>query len=393
MMLNKIIEKIAKEEYHNAIEIRRYLHKYPELSENEYNTQKYIINFLEKFNIKYRKVANTGIYAIIENGNGKVIATRADMDALPINEETNLDFSSIYPNIMHACGHDIHMTVQMMVAKILATNKELWSGTVKFFFQPAEETIGGAVRMLNDGVNKDIKADAFFSFHAAPELYAGQIGIKYGKLHATSARFILKIKGKSSHAALAYKGIDAILIGSKVIDYIQTIVSRKIDARDCAVITVGTFNAGYAENIVSDFATLTGVMRTLTQETKQYIIEIFNNELKELVKSYGGTLEIEIIDSYAPVINDDNMTKILENNSRNILGDNNTIIMQESRMDAEDVGYFINEIPGTFFRLGTSYINDDNKVDLHNSKLLIDEESLKTGIIIQLKNILEFLHN
>lgn len=393
MMLNKIIEKIAKEEYHNAIEIRRYLHKYPELSENEYNTQKYIINFLEKFNIKYRKVANTGIYAIIENGNGKVIATRADMDALPINEETNLDFSSIYPNIMHACGHDIHMTVQMMVAKILATNKELWSGTVKFFFQPAEETIGGAVRMLNDGVNKDIKADAFFSFHAAPELYAGQIGIKYGKLHATSARFILKIKGKSSHAALAYKGIDAILIGSKVIDYIQTIVSRKIDARDCAVITVGTFNAGYAENIVSDFATLTGVMRTLTQETKQYIIEIFNNELKELVKSYGGTLEIEIIDSYAPVINDDNMTKILENNSRNILGDNNTIIMQESRMDAEDVGYFINEIPGTFFRLGTSYINDDNKVDLHNSKLLIDEESLKTGMIIQLKNILEFLHN
>lgn len=393
MMLNKIIEKIAKEEYHNAIEIRRYLHKYPELSENEYNTQKYIINFLEKFNIKYRKVANTGIYAIIENGNGKVIATRADMDALPINEETNLDFSSIYPNIMHACGHDIHMTVQMMVAKILATNKELWSGTVKFFFQPAEETIGGAVRMLNDGVNKDIKADAFFSFHAAPELYAGQIGIKYGKLHATSARFILKIKGKSSHAALAYKGIDAILIGTKVIDYIQTIVSRRIDARDCAVITVGTFNAGYAENIVSDFATLTGVMRTLTQETKQYIVEIFNNELKELVKSYGGTLEIEIIDSYAPVINDDNMTKILENNSRNILGDNNTIIMQESRMDAEDVGYFINEIPGTFFRLGTSYINDDNKVDLHNSKLLIDEESLKTGMIIQLKNILEFLHN
>lgn len=389
-MNNKIIVDIVESNYNEILSIRKHLHSYPELSEQEYETSKYIENLLNKWGVKYKKVADTGIFAYIKNGNGKKLAFRADMDALPINEQTDVDFKSKHENIMHACGHDIHMAVQLGVVKCLVENMNLWSGEVRFFFQPAEETVGGAKRMLLEGVNDD-KADAIFGLHCAPEIKAGNIGIKYGKLHATSAVFNLEIVGKSAHAALAYKGIDSIVIATMVVDYLQTIVSRKIDARDCAVITVGTFNGGVAENVVAEKTTLTGTIRTLTKETKKYIVDIVNHELKDFVKSHGAKLNVSIRDSYAPVINDNDMTKFLETNSCDILGNEKVLNIEETRMDVEDMGFFLEEIKGSFFRLGTTDPNSDTYEELHSSKFLAHELSIKTGILVQLKNALEFL--
>lgn len=389
MNSNKAIIDIVESNYDNVVSIRKHLHKYPELSEKEYETSKYISNLLDKWKVEYKHVADTGIFAFIKNGEGKKLAFRADMDALPIDEKTDADFKSVNKNVMHACGHDIHMSVQMGLIKCLVENKHLWKGEARFFFQPAEETVGGAKRMLDEGVNND-KADAIFGFHCAPEIEVGSIGIKHGKLHATSAVFKMKITGKSSHAALAYQGVDSIVIGSKVVDYLQTIVSRKIDARDCAVITVGTFNGGFAENVVAENVEITGTIRTLTKETKKYIVSVLNNDLIKFVESYGAKIEINIRDSYAPVINDNEMTDFLCKNSKDILGKDKVKEIEETRMDVEDMGFFLEKIPGSFYRLGVGNLKKEYH-ELHSNKFIADELSLKIGMIVQLKNALEFL--
>ncbi|WP_067141179.1 M20 metallopeptidase family protein [Oceanivirga salmonicida] len=380
-----LIDKIEK----NIIEIRKNLHKYPELSDKEFKTKNMIIKFLEENGVEYKEVLETGIHAYIKNGTGKKMAFRADMDALPIIENNELEYKSKNVGVMHACGHDIHMSVQLGLILALLNSKDKWGGTANFYFQPAEETVGGAKRMLEAGVNKD-KNDRILAFHSAPELKVGKIGIKYGKMHATSAVFKLNVIGRPAHAALAYQGIDSIVIASKVVDYLQTIVSRKIDGRNAAVITVGTFNAGTAENIVADNAELTGTIRTLDQETKKYIVNILNNELKDYVKSYGAKLEVEIRDSYAPVINDKEFTKYFEENTKDILGENSIEYIEQTRMDVEDFGFFLEEITGTFYRLGVSPIDKENTT-LHTDTFIADSNAVRVGMIASYKTALEFL--
>ncbi|CAM3408170.1 M20 metallopeptidase family protein [Pseudostreptobacillus hongkongensis] len=390
-MENQFITEEVEKIYDEVVNYRRYLHENPELSEKEYNTSKYIENYLNDLGVSYKKVADTGIYAYIKNGEGKNLAFRADMDALPIIEESGVDFSSKNTGVMHACGHDVHTSVQMGLVKLLVNNKDKWKGNVKFFFQPAEETVGGAKRMLEDGVNDDFKADALFGFHVAPEIECGKIGIKYGKLHASSATFTLTIKGKSSHAALAYLGIDAIVIGAKVVEYLQTIISRRVDARECALITVGTFNAGSAVNIVADKAILSGTIRTLDKNLRSYIINEIKEKLPLFVESLGASIDVDIKESYIPVINNDDKTKFLENNILDLFGKEGLEVITHSRMDAEDVGYFLEEIPGSYYRLGIKNEEINAIYDLHHPKFKVDERAIKYGLMMQFKNALEFL--
>lgn len=389
--MNEYIKQKVDEIFTEIVNIRRNIHKNPELSEKEYETSKFIQSYLIKHNVEFKIVANTGVYAYIHNGKGKNVAFRADIDALPIFEESGVEFSSLNSGVMHACGHDIHTSVQLGLVKLLSENKDKWKGSVKFFFQPAEETIGGSKRMLEDGVNSDFKAEALFGFHVAPEIEVGKIGIRYGKLHATSSVFDIKIKGVSSHAAMPHLGIDTIVIASKVVEYLQTIVSRKIDPRECAVITVGTFNAGTAVNIVSDFAHLTGTIRTLTMETKEYIVNILKRDLPKFVESLGASIEIDVKESYHPVINDFEKTKFLEDNIVDILGRERLEIIEQPRMDVEDVSYFLEEIPGSYYRLGIRDESIGAIYDLHHPKFKVNEEAIKYGLILQFKNALEYL--
>jgi len=394
--INSFIKKNVEEIYDEMVKIRRKIHMNPELGDEEFETSATIKEFLKNNGIEYEEIINTGIVATIYNGEGKTVATRADIDALPIFEENEVEYKSKINGKMHACGHDAHMTIQMGVAKILANNKDKWKGTVRFFFQPAEETNGGAERMIKAGVlkfknDKNKKIDAFFALHMAPEIELGKIGVKYGKAHATSAMITLNINGVSAHAALPHKGVDAILIGAKVLEFFQSIISRRIDPREEAVITVGSFKGGKAENVICDKVEMLGTIRTMSKETRTFIIETIKRDLPKFVESLGGNVDINIREGYAPVINNDEITQKVEENIVDLYGKESLELIKEARMDVEDVSYFLNEIKGCFFRLGTRNEEKGLIYDLHHPKFNIDEESLKIGIGLQLKNILEFL--
>ncbi len=394
--INDFIKQNTEKIYDEIVKIRRKIHMNPELGDEEFETGKTIKDFLKENGIEYEEVINTGVVATIYNGEGKTVATRADIDALPIFEENDVEYKSKIDGKMHACGHDGHTSVQLGVAKILADNKDKWKGTVRFFFQPAEETNGGADRMIKAGALKfkgdeNRKIDAFFALHMAPEIETGKIGIKYGKAHATSAMFRLTINGVSAHAAQPQKGVDAILIGAKVLEFLQSIVSRRIDPREEAVITVGSFKGGEAENVVCDKVDMLGTIRTMSKEIRTFIIETIKRDLPKFVESLGGKADIRIREGYAPVINNEEITKKVEQNIVDLYGKDSLEIIKEARMDVEDVSYFLNEINGCFFRLGTRNEEKGLIYDLHHPKFNIDEESLKIGIGLQLKNILEFL--
>lgn len=394
--INDFIKENTEKIYDEIVKIRRKIHMNPELGDEEFETGKTIKDFLKENGIEYEEIINTGVVATIYNGDGKTVATRADIDALPIFEENDVEYKSKVNGKMHACGHDGHTSVQLGVAKILADNKDKWKGTVRFFFQPAEETNGGADRMIKAGALKfkgdeNRKIDAFFALHMAPEIETGKIGIKYGKAHATSAMFQLTINGVSAHAAQPQKGVDAILVGAKVLEFLQSIVSRRIDPREEAVITVGSFKGGEAENVVCDKVDMLGTIRTMSKEIRTFIIETIKRNLPKFVESLGGKVDIRIREGYAPVINNEKITKKVEQNIVDLYGKESLEIIKEARMDVEDVSYFLNEINGCFFRLGTRNEEKGLIYDLHHPKFNIDEESLKIGIGLQLKNILEFL--
>ena len=415
--LNKFIKENVDKIYDEMVKIRRTIHMNPELGDEEFETSKLIKEFLAKNNIEFFEIINTGVVATIynddeKNGKNHTVATRADIDALPIFEENDVEYKSKNLGKMHACGHDTHTTIQLGVAKVLVENKDKWNGTVRFFFQPAEETDGGADRMIKDGAlkfekrsagNSDFedkeknskgsgrKIDAFFALHMAPEIPTGKIGEKVGKAHACSAQLKATIHGVSAHAALPHKGVDAILIGAKVLEFFQSIVSRRIDPREGAVITIGSFKGGETNNIVCDKVEMLGTIRTLSNETRLFIKETIERDLPIFVESLGGKAEVSIRLGYAPVINNEEMTDFVAGNIVDLFGKDTLETIKEARMDVEDVSYFLNEIPGCFFRLGTRNEAKDMVYDLHHPKFNVDEEAIKYGIGLQLKNILEYL--
>ena len=416
--LNKFIKENVDKIYDEMVKIRRTIHMNPELGDEEFETSKLIKEFLAKNNIEFFEIINTGVVATIYNDDEKnsknhTVATRADIDALPIFEENDVEYKSKNLGKMHACGHDTHTTIQLGVAKVLAENKDKWNGTVRFFFQPAEETDGGADRMIKGGAlkfekrsagNSDFedkeknskgsgrKIDAFFALHMAPEIPTGKIGVKVGKAHACSAQLKATIHGVSAHAALPHKGVDAILIGAKVLEFFQSIVSRRIDPREGAVITIGSFKGGETNNIVCDKVEMLGTIRTLSNETRLFIKETIERDLPIFVESLGGKAEVSIRLGYAPVINNEEMTDFVAKNIVDLFGKDALETIKEARMDVEDVSYFLNEIPGCFFRLGTRNEAKDMIYDLHHPKFNVDEEAIKYGIGLQLKNILEYLN-
>ena len=415
--LNKFIKENVDKIYDEMVKIRRTIHMNPELGDEEFETSKLIKEFLAKNNIEFFEIINTGVVATIyndeKNGKNHTVATRADIDALPIFEENDVEYKSKNLGKMHACGHDTHTTIQLGVAKVLAENKDKWNGTVRFFFQPAEETDGGADRMIKGGALKfekrsagnsafedkeknskgsSRKIDAFFALHMAPEILTGKIGVKVGKAHACSAQLKATIHGVSAHAALPHKGVDAILIGAKVLEFFQSIVSRRIDPREGAVITIGSFKGGETNNIVCDKVEMLGTIRTLSNETRLFIKETIERDLPIFVESLGGKAEVSIRLGYAPVINNEEMTDFVAGNIVDLFGKDALETIKEARMDVEDVSYFLNEIPGCFFRLGTRNEAKDMIYDLHHPKFNVDEEAIKYGIGLQLKNILEYLN-
>lgn len=411
-MLNmKLIMKIIEETEDWAIHIRRELHQWPELSDKEIYTRDRIEKEMLSLGIPTERILETGLVGTLnlgstpsEQSDDKVVALRADMDALPIQEECKFEFCSKRDNVMHACGHDVHMAVLLGTARVLSKIKSQINGTVKFIFQPAEETTGGAERMIKEGCLKvnsaDRKVDYILGLHVKPDLTAGTIGLKYGKMHASSDMFSITVKGKSAHGAYPHEGIDTIVIAAQIIANTQSIISRNINPINSAVITFGSIHGGSAKNIITDTVVMEGTIRTLNSNTREFL----KNRLAEVVEytaqANRATAEIHFEAGYPATVNNDKVVDKLKEATSQVLGystQNSGLKeglkiekIEDPTMGVEDFAYFLREIPGAFFYLGSGFEEKQNS-GLHSGKFYVNEDCIIVGILAEVLGCLKLL--
>jgi amidohydrolase len=374
-MINEI-KNIAKINLDKIIQIRRDLHKNPELSFKEYNTSKKIQEFLKTHKIPYTYgIVKTGIIAKIEgkNPNLKEIVLRADMDALPIEEENDIEYCSINKGVMHACGHDVHSASLLGSALILNKLKEKFSGTVKFIFQPGEEKLpGGAKLMLEEGVFESIP-NSCIAQHVFPDLPAGKVGFKSGIYMASADELHVKIIGKGGHAALPHKLNDPILMAAQIINSLQQIVSRNNKPNNPSVLSFGYINGNGATNVIPNYVELKGTFRTFDEKWRSEAHSKMKKISNAICESSGGKCEFDIKIGYPFLVNDIEVTKNARSAAVDYLGENNVVDL-DLRMTSEDFAYFSQKAPSCFYRLGTS--NKNNKWNLHTPSFNIDEKAL-----------------
>lgn len=379
------------------IDIRRELHMNPELGGSEYMTMDIICSYLDSWGIEYKKgVAETGVVAIIrgksrKEKNSLCIGIRADIDALPIKEEADVKFKSLNEGRMHACGHDAHTTVALGTAKVIKSMEDVLKGDVKFFFQPAEETTGGAERMIKAGCLKNPEVEYVLGLHVDPELEAGKIGLKYGKMMAASDELSIIVRGKSTHGAHPDDGIDPIVIVSNVVVALQSVVSRNISPLNSAVLTMGSIHGGTGGNIIPDEVKITGILRTLDSETRSFMKKRIAEIVESVPKALGGEGTLHIRESYGALINSDEVVSKVRETAEMVLGKDNVRILEFPNMGTEDFSYFSQNAKACFFNLGCGNKEKGAVYQLHSSRFMLDESCLETGVRIQVENILTLL--
>lgn len=382
--LRKYIAEFSEE----IVKHRRHIHKNAELSNEEFKTSQYIIENLTKMNIKYeRQETSTSIIAYIKGlKQGKKIAFRADMDALPINEETGLEFSSVNKNCMHACGHDAHSAILLGTAKVLKAYEKQIKGEIILIFQAAEEASpkGGAKRIMQSGVLKGV--DRIYGLHVWPEANVGEILVKEGFFMAASDYFCIDIQGQSSHAAQPHKGVDALLAASEWVVNIHTLMARKFSAFDNVVLSIGKMKSGSKHNILSDFSHLEGTCRTFKEENRLLVEELIKQSLKSIDLRHKTSSICRYNRGYPALINNKECV-IFAKDTMEKYGIN-VKFAQEASMCAEDYAVYLKDIQGAFLWLGTHY---EGCYPLHHSKFSIDENILSLGVLAFCALALEFL--
>ncbi|USG64503.1 M20 family metallopeptidase [Brevibacillus ruminantium] len=373
-------------------EVRRDFHQYPEFGMEEFRTRDQIIHYLEEMDIPYQVVAGTGVVGLIEGHRpGAVVALRGDIDALPIEEENDVPYRSKVPGKMHACGHDAHTTVLLGAAKLLQEQRAKISGVIKLFFQPAEETVGGAVPMIEAGVMENPRVDAVFGLHVAPELPAGQIAVKYGQVNAASDTLNILVKGENGHGAYPHKGRDAIVIAAHVITALQTIVSRNVDPREAAVVTLGVIQGGTQGNILAREVKLTGTIRTMNRHTRTLVKERVREVAELTARSLGGEAIVSLEEGYTALINDNRMVDLVKQCGEELLGKEHVSVLEAASMGVEDFAFFAEQAPAAFFQLGCRNDQTGCVYPLHHPRFNLDESCLAVGVAMQVYNALSFL--
>ena len=376
------------------VKTRREIHQQPELGYQEFNTAKLIIRQLDEMGISYQSgFARTGILANIKHGSGPTVLVRADMDALPIHEETGLDFQSKTPGIMHACGHDTHTAMLLGVANLL--KDESFSGAIRFLFQPAEENnyddpdgFSGAQRMIVEGALDGV--DAAIGLHQMPTMSSGTITITTGSVMAATDFFEITIAGKSAHAGMSHEaGIDAVVISAELILSLQTIVSRHIKATDTAVVSVSTIEGGSAANVLADKVRLTGNIRALNEATRQKILDLIQVRCDAFAAMYKTTINLKIFYSVPVTVNDAEVSRVATKSATKIFGGQN-VIDGVSIMGAEDFAYIAQKVPSCFALLGTR-VTQGEAYPLHSPKMLINEDALPLGTAYLAQTALDLL--
>lgn len=381
IIIRNIIKQLAAENFQEYVLIRRHLHSNPELSFREEQTSLFIQDKLRSYGIPFQSnVGGYGIVALIEGSKpGKLIALRADIDAIPVNEENDVPYRSKVPGVMHACGHDAHITCLLGAAKILSEIRAELQGSVRLIFQPAEESFpGGATLMIADGALENPVPAAILGQHTLPTLEAGKVGMKSGRYMASTDEVYLKIIGKGGHAATPDLLIDPISIAAQVITALQHLVSRKANPAIPTLLSFGRIIGEGRTNIIPNEVSLEGTLRTHDEEWRkqahQQIITIAQNT----ARAFGGECEVDIHHGYPAVINEKALTMRTFENAINFLGSENVIPL-EMRMTAEDFSYYAQIVPGCFYRLGVMNQGKCITSNLHSTTFDIDESSLETG--------------
>ncbi len=388
------ITEAAKSVQQEVIRWRQDLHRIPEIGFDLEHTSGYVQTRLAEMNIPYTSAAKTGVIGLIEGGSpGPTFALRADMDALPIKEETGLPFASENEN-MHACGHDAHTAMLLGTAKILNAISENLKGSVKLLFQPGEEGHGGAEKMIADGCLENPHVDAVVGLHVGqifPEVGTGQIGICEGPILAASTAFDVEIEGKSTHGALPHLGVDAITISAEIISSLQKIVSREIDPLGAAVLTVGKIRGGEAINIVTPRVVFKGDFRTLSEKDSSYIAGRLEEICTSLARAHRAEAKVKILGGYPPTVNDPVFVEKVTGAAEAIIGLDNIIKIQKPNMGTEDMSLYLEKVPGAFFVLGTGNPEKGITYPHHNSKFDVDEDVLWIGPALFAKIALNYL--
>lgn len=376
------IKSLSKKYAGEFIAIRRHLHAHPELSYKEFETSKYIQQKLTELHIPFEVKATTGVVALIKGKNAtkRVVALRADMDALPITEENNVEYKSTASGIMHACGHDVHTSCLLGAAKILSELKEEWEGTVKLIFQPGEEkNPGGASILIKEGVLENPAPETIYALHVHPTLEVGKLSFRGGMVMASADELYITVKGKGGHAAAPQNTTDTILIAAHLITSLQQIVSRNNNPFNPSVLSITSVQGGYTTNVIPSEVKLMGTFRAMDEEWRFKAHKLITKLATELVHSMGGEIDIKIDVGYPFVLNNEALSAAARKKGELYVGADN-VEETELRMGAEDFAYYSHKIPGCFFRLGVGNKLEGISSGVHTPTFNIDESAIEIGI-------------
>lgn len=380
-------EEQLKDIMPSVAETRRWLHQHPELSGKEVETQRLLIRELTGMGMEVHTFHDCyGVMGILRNGEGRCVAIRADMDALPVREPADMPFASQSEGVMHACGHDAHMALALGSAMWLSRNKNKWRGTIKWLFEPAEETFGGGRLMVEQGCLDAPKVDCVIGQHMNPRYEAGTFFAKPGYVSGSSDELRLKITGKTCHGAYPEAGVDAIVIAGQVVSALQTLVSRSISPFDPAVVTIGTIQGGTANNIVCGEVNMVGTMRTLSAETRTALKERVVSVAQGVARAMDGDAEVTINPGYGAVYNHDGYYARIEEIAAELVGRKKIVRREAPSLGVESFCYFLKDTPGVYYDLGSGV-----GTALHTSTFCVDEGCLLPGVALQCASVLELL--
>lgn len=365
--------------------IRRDLHRRPELSGQEKQTRDFILRLLKEMGIS--ATTFDGCYAVmgrLQNGEGRCVAIRADMDALPVTEATGLSFASERPGVMHACGHDVHMALALGSALWLSQNRDKWRGEVRWLFEPEEETTGGGRLMAAQGCMDGV--DVVIGQHVNPRYAAGTFYARPGYVSGASDRLEIVVKGRSCHGAYPESGVDAIVLTAQVVSALQSLVSRTISPFEPAVVTFGRIEGGTANNIICGEVKLTGTLRTLSPDTRRALQARLVSVTEGVARGMGGDAEVIIDPGYGAVYNDDRAYAVIEKQAEELFGAEKVVRREAASLGVESFCYFIEKTPGVYYDLGSGV-----GPALHTPGFLVDEDCLLPGLALQCASVLALL--
>jgi amidohydrolase len=396
--LNQVVSKHVRESFEQVVAWRRHLHRNPELSFQEKQTSEFVCAKLTELGVTFEKnVGGYGVVGVIEGGGGKgkLIALRADMDALPIQEENSADYCSTNPGVMHACGHDVHTANLLGVASVLQKIRSHFSGTIMLIFQPAEERLpGGASIMIKEGLFDKMQPDAIIGLHVFPQLPVGHVGMREGEYMASTDELYLTVKGKGGHGALPQDCIDPLVITAQIITAIQSITSRSSNPAIPTVLTFGKIQSkGGSTNIIPDEIYLEGTFRSMDEAWRSKAHKLLKELIEGTANAMGGSAELRIEKGYPVLKNNPELTQNVFGACEVILGTDHVHEL-DIRMTAEDFAYYSQIIPACFYRLGTGLADSNGKPKaLHTATFDVDETCLLTGMTTMVGSVLKLLHS